>query len=486
MTLALLTAEQARRADREAAQWGIPSFTLMKNAGRRAAQIIRRYYDPCRVHILCGVGNNGGDGFITAIYLLQSGFDARVFLFGDRQQLKGDAARALSLWPGKIYPLDADHQRAELVIDALFGTGLTRPLEGIAADITEMIFAPTVALDIASGIVCDDGQKLGAAIRADHTIAFAAACPGHFLWPGRFYCGEIHVADIGIPNKIIRDINSKCRLNHPQHWHDVFDLPTESVHKYQRGHATICAGDPQKGGAVRLAARAALRIGAGLVTLNCPEKALPIHAAHLTSIMLEKNDLAASLADPRRKAVLIGPGYGLTKEQCARQTLVALEAAIHNVLDADALTAFEASPETLFRAIKNKSQGVAVLTPHDGEYQRLFPDLADQTKIIRAQQAAQRSGAIILLKGPDSVIASPEGEIVINANAPPWLATAGTGDVLAGLITGALAQNIAPLKAVCAACFLHGHLGQIAGRGLIAEDLPDLIPEAVREIFNDA
>ena len=504
----LLSAEDSRRVDQFAVRLGVESFTLMQNAGRRAAQIIRRYYDPCRVHILCGSGNNGGDGFITAIYLLQHGFDVRVFLLGERHDLKNDAARAAALWPGKTSPLDSDHSRAELIVDALFGTGLTRPLEGAAAScahiITEAIFAPTVALDMPSGVNCDDGQELGAAFRADHTIAFAYPHPGHFLLPGRLNCGQIHVADIGIPDGIsdqaLAGIAPQCWLNHPLYWRDIFEPPDLSAHKYQRGHATIYAGDPQKGGAAKLAARAALRIGAGLVTLNCSKEWMQIHAAQLISIMCEEDDITAALKDPRRTATLIGPGYGLTKEKSIQQTLALLKTTAHNVLDADALTAFEQQPETLFAAIKDKSEGAVVLTPHEGEYQRLFPDLNDQSKLIRAQKAAQRSGAIILLKGPDSVISSPEGQVVINANAPSWLATAGTGDVLAGMITGLLAQKkspfesapfesapfeSAPFESVCAACFLHGHLGQIAGRGMIAEDLPDLIPEAMEEIIDE-
>ena len=494
----LLSAEDSRRTDQLAARLGIESFTLMQNAGRRAAQIIRRYYDPCRVHILCGSGNNGGDGFITAIYLLQYGFDVRIFLLGKRHDLKNDAALAAALWQGKTYPLDSDHSRAELIIDALFGTGLTRPLEGVAASIVQTIaqttFAPTVALDMPSGVNCDDGQELGVAFRADHTIAFAYPHPGHFLLPGRLNCGQIHVADIGILDQALtelREIAPQCWLNHPLYWRDIFEPPDLPAHKYQRGHATICAGDPQKGGAAKLAARAAGRIGAGLVTLNCSKDWMQIHAAQLMSIMCEEDDIAIVLKDPRRTAALIGPGYGLTKEKSMQQVLALLKTAAHAthvahaVLDADALTAFEQQSEILFAAIKNKSEGVVVLTPHEGEYQRLFPDLADQSKLIRAQKAAQRSGAIIVLKGADTIIASPEGNVVINANAPSWLATAGTGDVLAGMITGLLAQKKSPFESVCAACFLHGHLGQIAGRGLMAEDLPDLIPEALEDITQD-
>ncbi len=484
----ILSAEEMRRAETSAMDAGVPSFALMQNAGRRAAQIICNYYEPCRVHVLCGAGNNGGDGFITAHYLLQRGFDARVFLAVAPSVLKDDAARAASLWSGKIYPLNGDHQPAELIVDALFGTGFSRPLEGIAAKLAESVLAisaPVIALDLPSGIRCDDGQKSGAAFRAERTIAFGALKRGHVLMPGRLHCGIIDVAHIGIDDAIIKNLAPQCRLNEPSLWLEALPTLMPETHKYQRGHATICAGDPQKGGAAKLAALAALRIGAGLVTINAPQNWINVHAANLMSVMCEEGDAAVKLKDPRRTASLIGPGYGFAAEITRKHTLALLATGGHIILDADALTAFETAPDTLFAAIKSKSSGVAVLTPHDGEYQRLFPDLKDSSKIIRAQQAAQRSGVIIVLKGADTIIAAPDGTTAININAPAWLATAGTGDVLAGMITGALAQKGAPFETICAACFLHGRLGQRAGRGLIAEDLPDLIPETLQEIFDD-
>ena len=334
-------------------------------------------------------------------------------------------------------------------------------LAALARDLTQ----PIVALDLPSGVHCDDG-RVEAAFMAELTIAFVRPHPGHFLLPGRDFCGEIAIADIGMPDHLVAAMSASIRLNQrPQ-----FGALPKSIHKYQRGAALILGGDLD--GAGRLAARAALRVGAGLVALNLPDR----HPIDDLSIITETCPLEKSLADRRYRVVLIGPGNGVD-QRTRDNALKALAHDIDVVLDADALTCFAPDPHALFAAIKAKREGAVILTPHQGEYRRLFADFGAAAKIDQARQAARQSGAIIVLKGRDSLIASPAGDVIINANAPPDLASAGSGDVLAGLISGLLAQRLyPPFESAAAACYVLGALAQMAGRGLIAEDLPDLIP----------
>jgi hydroxyethylthiazole kinase-like uncharacterized protein yjeF len=474
--LELLTPAEMYRADALAVKSGVPSLTLMENAGRSVAEEIVRRYSARKTLVLCGPGNNGGDGFVIACHLKTWGWPVRIGLYGRRDKLAGDAAFMASKWNG---PLEEriSVEGAELIVDALFGAGLSKDFSSELASNINQAGVPIIAVDVPSGLDGATGKPRGSAIQADLTITFFRKKPGHVLMPGRALCGETIVTDIGIPEAVLEEIRPQTRINGPP------ALPAIGLdeHKYTKGHAVIVSGGELHTGAARLAAMAALRAGAGLVTVAGDKHALAVHAAHLTSIMLAEAENAAALTkllnDKRKNAVCIGPAAGIGGEtREAVRTVLAGGAAA--VLDADALTSFKADPDELFGQITGKG---VVMTPHEGEFSRLFKNLSPETgaKHERAREAAKRSGSVIVLKGPDTVIAAPSGEISINSNAPPSLATAGSGDVLAGVITGLLAQKMKPFEAACAAVWLHGEAARYGpSRGLISEDLPDLIAKA--------
>jgi len=315
-----------------------------------------------------------------------------------------------------------------------------------------------------------------AAVAAAATVTFFRKKPGHLLLPGRSYCGAVTVADIGIPDPVLGAIAPAATENVPAAWAAPWPWRRAPDHKYRFGHALVLGGG-QATGAGRLAAMAALRAGAGLVTVAAPPEAIPLYAAEDASVMTEPLPSGASLdgvlADTRRNAVLFGPGAGVNADTAARvRTLVASGRAV--VLDADALTAVADAPDSLAGAA-----GPLVLTPHEGEFARLFPDLTGN-KLSRARAAAARTGAVVVLKGGDTVIAAPDGRASINATAPPELATAGAGDVLAGVVVAALAQGMPAFDAARAAVWLHGRAAAGAGPGLIASDLPARVPAALR------
>ncbi|WP_299132286.1 NAD(P)H-hydrate dehydratase [uncultured Amaricoccus sp.] len=479
----ILTSSQMREADRRAIAGGVPGIALMEAAGRAVAEAASRLVPAGPALVLAGPGNNGGDGFVAARLLAEAGREVSVFLLGDPERLTGDARLAFERWARPASPATADLPPAAVVIDALFGTGLQRPLTGLPADLVAAMDrhpAPVIAVDVPSGLDADSGQPLGAAPRAAATVTFFRPKPGHLLYPGRALCGALTLADIGIPDAVLDGLGVSIFENTPELWPEAPVRPSSEGHKYNRGHAIVVSGPLHRTGAARLAADAALRAGAGLVTLASPGSALAVNAAHLTAVMLARvNDaaaLATLLADPRHGAVALGPGLGTGADQRAL-VLAALASPAAAVLDADALTAFAADPETLFAAIGARAAPV-ILTPHDGEFARLFPDLAAlPAKTERAAAAAARSGATLILKGADSVIAAPDGRLAINGNAPPWLATAGSGDVLAGIAAGLAAQRLPGWPAAAAAVWLHGAAGAEAGPGLIAEDLaPALRP----------
>lgn len=473
---ALLTPEQMYRADALAVAAGVASLTLMERAGRAVAEEILRRFGARPTLVLCGPGNNGGDGFVVARLLRDWGWPVRVALLGETARLKGDAAIMAKRWGGpfeSVTSLDG----AGLIVDALFGAGLSKPLSAQILWLFSSVKVPVVAIDVPSGIDGASGQARPFALNAGLTVTFFRKKPGHVLMPGREYCGETVVADIGIPDRILDQIKPRLMENVAP------ELPDAGAnqHKYRRGHAVIVSGTAHQTGAARLAARGALRVGAGLVTVASPRAAMAAHEAHLTAIMLaEANDalaLGRLLADRRKNAVCIGPATGVGPETRAK-VRAALASGAAVVLDADALTSFAPAPDELFEAIAEIPERGVVMTPHEGEFSRLFKDLGTEadSKYERAIAAARRSGAVILLKGPDSVAANAEGFAVINSNAPPSLATAGSGDVLAGLLTGLLAQGMEGVGAAAAAMWLHGAAARKFGRpGLIAEDLADLI-----------
>jgi hydroxyethylthiazole kinase-like uncharacterized protein yjeF len=473
---ALLTPAQMYRADALAVEAGISSLTLMENAGRAAAEEVLRRFGTCRTLVLCGPGNNGGDGFVIARYLRDWGWPVRVALFGERAGLKGDAQIMAEHWGGPFEAVTSTHN-ADLIIDALFGAGLSKPLpEKLLALIAE-VKVPVIAIDIPSGIDGATGQARPHAFQAALTVTFFRKKPGHVLMPGRTQCGEVVVADIGIPVTVLDTIAPDLRENSAP----LLPAASAGQHKYRRGHAVVVSGSAHQTGATRLASLSALRVGAGLVTIASPRTAMAVHAAHLTAIMLAEADdalaLGRLLADRRKNAICIGPAAGVGSATRAK-VRACLAGGASVVLDADAMTSFAEVPDELFAAIAEYPERIVVMTPHEGEFARLFSDLnalAD-SKCEKAIKAARRSRAVILLKGPDSVAASPDGRAVVNTNAPPSLATAGSGDVLAGLVTGLLAQGLPGLDAAAAAMWLHGEAARkFGGFGLIAEDLPNLI-----------
>jgi hydroxyethylthiazole kinase-like uncharacterized protein yjeF len=477
---ALLTCAEMARADAGAVERGVASERLMEAAGSAVAGAVQARFVRQPVAVLCGPGNNGGDGFVAARLLAEARWPVELFLLGRPEDLKGDAKLNAGRWQGSVKPLTpAALDKVGLVIDALFGAGLARLLDGVAADVIAQINArniPCVAIDVPSGVHGDTGAVMGEAPRCRLTVTFFRLKPGHLLLPGRALCGETILADIGIPAAVLDDIKPSCRVNGPALWRHLFPWPRLDGHKYDRGHAVVVGGVATTG-AARLAARATLRAGAGLVTIASEPEALPIYAADrasfLTAPIAETSAFAELLADGRRNAVLLGPGNGADLKTQAR-VRAALAARKRCVLDADAITAFADEPDALFRAIRSP----CVLTPHEGEFRRIFDVSGD--KLTRAREAARKSGAVVLLKGADTVIAAPDGRAAINANAPPTLATAGAGDVLAGLILGLLAQGMESFDAACAAAWLHGAAASAFGPGLIAEDLPEMLPKALQ------
>ena len=435
----LLTPAEMARADALAGN----VEALMEAAGRAVARTMMRRYRPCRTLVLAGPGNNGGDGLVAARYLAGAG------------------------WPVQIRRLAearlADVQHAQLVVDSLFGAGLSRDVTGHAAALLAAA-KRIVAVDVPSGLDGGTGQVRGFTPQAELTITFFRKKPGHLLYPGRALCGELVLCPIGMPEAVLGAINPQTWENTPA----LFSLPrrTATGHKYSAGDVTVLAGNLP--GAARLACAAARRAGAGMVTLAAqtpmvlPEAGLILRSAPLETL----------LQDERRQTWVAGPGLGVDEAGTALATLLAAGGR-KIVADADALTACAGAPARL--------RGVSVITPHVGEFTRVFGPIGTD-KLAAARRAAAQCGAVVVLKGPDSIIAAPDGRAAINSNAPPHLATGGTGDVLAGLIAALLAQGMDPFAAACAAAWLHGAAGQKAGPGLLAEDLPPLLPHLMAQL----
>ena len=497
--LELLTTAEMAEADRRAVAAGVSSLTLMENAGRAVAGEAEQMVLPgAAIAVLCGPGNNGGDGFVAARLLAERGYDVTVYAMRGKEALAGDARGVVERWQGRTKPfLSIASQRADLVIDALFGAGLKRPLDGSVVEILQGLTdarlsrgTKVLGVDVPSGLDGNSGAALGVLpLIADRTVTFFRLKPGHLLMPGRIACGVVVVADIGIPMAVLvgndewPDLSGHTWRNAPGLWRHALPQPSLDAHKYTRGHCTVVSGGIEMSGAARLSARGALRVGAGLVTIAAPPDGLAAHAAQLNAILLKAGqspkDLRRLLSDARRNAVVIGPGLGLG-EGVYERVVAVLESSAAVVLDADAITAAATAPETTFAAIETRKAPV-ILTPHEGEFLRLFPSL-DGSKLERARAAAKRSGAIVVLKGPDTVVAAPDGRAAINDNAPPTLATAGSGDVLAGFVGGLLAQGMPAFEAACAAVWLHGECANRFGPGLIAEDLPETLPEVLRHL----
>lgn len=505
MVCEFLTVGQMAQADAATIQAGTPGLTLMQAAGEAVVRALVQRWSPRETVVLCGPGNNGGDGFVVATRLRQLGWPVRVASLVEPAGMKGGALLAAQAWlnasgesAATCEPLvPACLDGAQLVVDALFGAGLARALAGAAAEVLLRAHSrglPIVAVDVPSGVWGDSGEATGA-VPAQLTVTFFRLKPGHALMPGRALCGDLVVADIGIRDNVLPALKVQVFDNQPELWRDVWPPVDVAGHKYHRGHALIWGG-PEMTGAARLAARACARVGAGLTTVCTPRKAWPVYAAALECVMVHPLDgeaaaswqvgLEGLLEDDRLSALLMGPGaLGGTNAAGIRGLVLTLLASGRPVvLDADAISAFHEDPSLLFAAIKGHSRPV-VLTPHGGEFARLFKAAEVQaagSKLARARAAARLSGAVVLFKGADTVVAAPDGRAAINRHAPPTLATAGAGDVLAGLIVGLLAQGMPAWQAACAAAWLHGDAAQGFGPGLIADDLPGLVPGALQRL----
>jgi len=492
----VLTTAEMERADRLTIAAGTPGFALMLSAGQAVAEAAMLLVEEGAILVVAGPGNNGGDGFVVAAELAARGREVSVILLCDRDSLQGDAASAAKGWKHPVLPFNPQAiGKPALIIDALFGAGLNRPVTGEPHDVIEAINAngaPVLAVDLPSGINGTSGAVMGVAVRATDTVTFFRRKPAHLLLPGRIHCGRVQVADIGIDPHVLEEIRPQTFENIPQTWREAFPVPRIDGHKYARGHVIVVSGDIAATGAARMSARGSLRAGAGLVTLASPRDALAVNAAALTAVMVRPIDtvveFAELLADRRFNACVIGPGAGLG-ERTRNFVLTALSAKRGLVLDADALTSFAEAPDRLFEAIKASHDPQVVLTPHEGEFPRLFSDISNKhplrSKLERVRAAAERSGAVVLLKGPDTVVASPDGRATIAANAPPWLATAGAGDVLSGIIAGLLAQGVAAFEAASIGVWMHGEAAREAGPGLIAEDLPEVMPAVFRHLYDE-
>jgi ADP-dependent NAD(P)H-hydrate dehydratase / NAD(P)H-hydrate epimerase len=495
----LLTPAEMSQADRFAISAGTPGIVLMERAGLAVAdEAARRARSRGRIAVICGPGGNGGDGFVAARLLSERGYRVELGLLGRRDALKGDPALAAARWSGPVVDAAAlDLRPADCVIDALFGAGLTRDIEGEAKAIIARINAfgraggAVIAVDVASGIDGETGRIRGLAVEASASVTFFRLKPGHLLEPGRARAGAIRLADIGIPEAALGPIGPKTFVNAPAVWGGALPHPDAASHKYKRGAVLVLSGSAHRTGAARLAARAALRAGAGIVSVASPPDAVAVNAAQLTAVMVapfaNPYEFEALLADERRRAIALGPGAGvgpaLRRLVAAALTRPAGRRTI--VLDADALTSFAGGAARLAALIRRGGHD-AVLTPHEGEFARLFEGAPgvrpDDDKLARARAAARLMGAVVLIKGADTVVAAPDGRATVGWDLPPWLATAGSGDVLCGLVAGLAAQETPAFEAASAAVWLHGACGRAAGPGLIAEDLPEALPGVLRAL----
>jgi len=475
----ILTCAETAAADRAAIEAGTPGTVLMDRAGKAVGAAIVERFPRQPVVVLCGPGNNGGDGYVAARELRELGWTVRVEALAPPST--ADAKDAAAKWTGESGPIGGGFERGVLYVDGLFGAGLSRPLEGAALELARGAAdaaGQIVAIDVPSGLSGDAGQPLGGqSFHAALTVTFHRRKIAHALEPGRSLCGEVVVADIGLGS-----VETQLYENGPELWAHKFPWPGPQSHKHARGRLVVVSGEVWKTGAARLAARGGLRIGAGLVTVLSPPAALPENAAQLEAIMLRpfEIDLELETAAANADAAVIGPGAGVGAATRANLlALVRTGAAL--VVDADALTTFQDRPGDLFNALDRDD----VLTPHPGEFERLFPGLLKKSphRIDAARKAAKEADSIVLLKGPDTVIAAPDGRTAVNINGSPWLATAGSGDVLAGFIAGLLAQGMESFEAACAAAWIHCECAATHGPGLIAEDLPGLAPAVLSRLY---
>ncbi len=489
----LLTPDQMAMADKLAIEAGCPGIELMENAGAGLHESFSANFAEAKtVLVVCGTGNNGGDGFVLARRLVDSGIDARVHVHGDITRIVGDAELALAKLDRKLLLADLpDLSQFDVIVDALLGAGLDRDVEGRLSTLIETINSsgkPVLAVDLPSGIDGRTGHVRGCAVKANVTTTFFRLKPGHVLAPGRQTCGTVELKQIGIGEQVLDATGNVATLNTADLWSKHYPFPAGNIHKYDRGHTLVVSGPAHATGASRLAAQAALRCGSGLVTLASPTDALAINAGHLTSVMLKLADtpdqIVDLLGDKRFNCVALGPGLE-PNEHTRAMVLAVLQAGRTTVLDAGALTAFQGQPDVLFDAIK--SAGIPVfMTPHEGEFNRLFPFAEPHlSKIECAKMAASHSGATMVLKGAETVVATVQGAVSVCNHAPPWLATAGSGDVLTGIVAGLAAQDMQALECASAAVWLHAEAANIAGGGMVSSDLDSGLRLAIKNLIVD-
>lgn len=481
MSHEIITVEQMRAIDAACAAAGVPTRTLMENAGRAVADIVATRFTPRPTAVLCGPGNNGGDGWVAARLLKERGWPIWVETLVPREALKGDANDAAARFDGDVFALSNANPRAELVIDALFGAGLSRPLEGEAARAANAFWKRAervVSIDVPSGVDGDTGMALNElSFAAALTVTFVRKKLAHVLMPGRSLCGEVIVADIGAPESVVAAENVTLQENNPSLW--SLPWPEPDAHKHERGHVLVASGGRARTGAARLSARAALRGGAGLVTVLSPPDALDENAAQLTAIMVREAGDEAAYAEAARtaRAFVIGPAFG-TGDNDYKRLLAAIgaEPRAPLVLDADAIT--------LLSPVTHGFTARDVMTPHVGEFRRAFPGIwsSSHNRIDATRAAAAYTRCVVLLKGPDTVIAAPDGRAIVNTTGTPFLATAGSGDVLAGLIAALISQGMKSFEAAAAAVWLHGKAGERLGPGLIAEDVTEILPAILNDL----
>lgn len=481
MSREIITVEEMRAIDGDSAVAGVPTRTLMENAGRAVADVIVARFTPRPTAVLCGPGNNGGDGWVAARFLKERGWPVWVETLVAQDALQGDAKDAAAAFRGDVYALSRDNPKAELVVDALFGAGFSRPLEGEAARAANAFWKRServVAIDVPSGIDGNSGMARDeTCFRAALTVTFVRKKPAHVLMPGRALCGEVIVADIGAPADVVAAQNVNLFENDPSLW--SLPWPEPDAHKHERGHVFVASGGRARTGAARLSARAALRGGAGLVTVLSPADALDENAAQLTAVMVREVSDNAAYAEAARtaKCVVLGPAFG-TSDDHYKRVCAAIEAKPRCplVLDADALT--------LLSPITHGFDPCDVLTPHVGEFRKAFPGIwsSMSNRIDAARAAAAYARCVVLLKGPDTVIAAPDGRAVVNTTGTPFLATAGAGDVLAGVIAALISQGMESFDAAATAAWLHGKAGEKLGPGLIAEDVTEILPTILNDL----
>ncbi|WP_421779322.1 NAD(P)H-hydrate dehydratase [Kiloniella litopenaei] len=474
----LLSVRDMYLADDLAMKSGVSGISLMEKAGQAVARAVCDIVPEGRVLVLCGPGNNGGDGFVAAAVLDDLGYEVKLYSMVSISELKGDALYFAKRWHGDVvHELgDANFQSADVIVDALFGAGLARPLDRTCCRFAEWSRGRrVVSVDMPSGVSGDTGEIVGdLAFSAEKTVTFFMKKTGHCLYPGKDLCGDIIVADIGIPKEVevklssLSEENYLARENHPDLWSNQIPGYDYSRHKYHFGHSLVWGGEMS--GAGRLAAMSALRVGSGLVTVLCSEADRLVYALTSPSLIVDDHkdhaELVVFMRDRKVSAFVLGPGAGRGDGIKSFVSDVLKSCLVPVVLDADGISVFEDKPEQLLSLLSEQ----VIITPHEGEFKRLFPDVRGG-RLERARYAAVKAGCIVVLKGADTIIAAPDGRAVINTNAPYWLAKGGTGDVLSGIITGLLAQGLSIFEAACAGVWLHSDAAYRAGSGMIADDL---------------